>query len=336
MKKIIFAAFLTILSLSSFCQNLDLIINDLSIFFEELEKEMVPHTLQNELSGYGIGEADFDDKRLFFFSASIGANLTSGLFKFIDKENSYFEYLNVYNFMDSIVQETPDFIQDGYKTAQSFMPYFNLRMGAGFNFFFDTDVIILFSIFPGFFADVIGGWIDQENFELNSINIGIRIRKVLLKDNGLFPAISLGIGYTFANFHLGYGVPKFEQDLGGDQLIISGNLYLESFMHAAGIDFAISKRFSFFIPFLKVSAYYQWTQFGGGMNDFNARIENTVGTVIAETDNGPESIVKMSELSIILNGGFEIKLGGFALIPYSTFHTTTGSFTVNLETRTEF
>jgi hypothetical protein len=330
------SVFLVVLSLTSFCQNLDLIIDDLSIFFKELGKEMTPHTLQNELSGYGIGAADFDDNRLFFFSASIGANLTSGLFTFIDKENSNFNILNVYNFVDTIIQETPEFIQDGYDTVQTFAPYMNLRMAGGFNFFYDTDVIILFSIFPGFLAKAVGGMIDQESLELSSINLGLRIRKILLKDTGPFPAISLGVGYTFANFHLGYGVPEFTQDLSGDELNISGNLYLDSVMHAAGIDFAVSKALSFFIPFFKVSAYYQWTRFSGGMSDFNANIENSGGTIIAETDNAPESIVTISELSIILNGGFEIKMGGFFLVPYSTFNISTGSFSVNLETRTEF
>lgn len=337
MKKIIFVtAFLIMISISSFCQNLDPIIDDLSVFFEELGKEMAPHTLQNELSGYGMGAADFDDNRLFFFTASVGTNLTSGLFKFIDKENSNFNILNVYNFVDTIIQETPDFIQNGYETAQTFVPYLNLRMGAGFNFFFDTDVIILFSIFPGFVADAIGGWIEQETLELNSINIGVRIRKVLLKDTGLFPAISLGVGYTYADFHLGYGIPEFQQDLSGDQLIINGMLYLDSFMHTTGVDFAISKRFSFFIPFFKVGAYYQWTQYSGGMRDFHARIEDSVGNIIVKTDKGPEAVVNISELSIILNGGFELKMGGFVLVPYSTFNMTTQSFTINLETRSEF
>lgn len=337
MKKLIIVfSFLIIISFSVFCQNLDPIIDDLSIFFKELGKEIAPHTLQNELSGYGMGAADFDDNRIFFFTASVGTNLTSGLFKFIDEENSNFNILNVYNFVDSIIQETPDFIQNGYETAQTFVPYINLRMGAGFNFFFDTDVIMLFSIFPGFIADAIGGWIDQDTLGLNSINTGIRIRKVFLKDTGLFPAISLGIGYTFANFHVGYGVPEFQQDLSGDQLIISGNLYLDSVIHTTGVDFAISKQFSFFIPFFKVGAYYQWTQFSGRMDDFHARIENAGGDVIAETDTGPESTVNLSELTIILNGGFELKMGGFVLVPYSTFNISTQSFTINLETRTEF
>lgn len=325
-----------IVSFSVYSQNLDPIIDDLSTFFYELGKEMAPHTVQNELSGYGVGEADFDNARLFFITTSIGATLSSGLFEFIDTENSQFEILNVYNFVDNIIQETPDIIQDGYDTAQTFVPYINLRLGAGFNFYFDTDVIILFSIFPGAFTSWIGEMIDQETLELSSINLGLRIRKALLKDRGWFPAISLGIGYTFADFHLGYGVPEFTQDLGGDQLVIAGNLYLDSVMHATGVDIAVSKKFAAFIPFLKVGAYYQWTRFTGGMNEFVARILDATDVVIAETDKGPESVVTLSELSVILNGGFEIKLGGFVLCPYTTFDVSTQSFTINLETRTEF
>jgi hypothetical protein len=319
MKKMIcLSAFLILLSPFAFCQNLDPIIDDLSVFFLELEKEIAPYTLQNELSGYGMGAADFDDDKTFFITTSLGCNLTSGLFKFIDEENSYFDVLNVYNFVDTVVGETPEFVQDGYETARTFVPYPNLRLAGGFNFYFDTDVIFLFSIFPGFVTKAVGGLIDQENLELSSLNLGLRIRKALIKDHGLFPAISLGVGYTFANFHIGYGIPEFIQDLGGDQLVMSGDLYLDSVMHAAGIDFAVSKQFSFIIPFMKVSAYYQWTRFTGGMSEFNAAIENELGDIIVETEDGPESVVNISELSIIVNGGFEIKMGSFFLVPYST------------------
>ena len=120
--------------------------------------------------------------------------------------------LTVYNFIENIIQGTLDMIQDGYDTARTFVPDINLRLAAGFDFFFDTDVILIFSIFPGAITKLIGGMIDQKTLELNSLNVGFRIRKPLLKDNDGFPAISLGIVYRYADFHIGYDVPEYNQN----------------------------------------------------------------------------------------------------------------------------
>jgi hypothetical protein len=336
MKKSIYIAILLIfISICGFSQNLDPIIGDLTSFFEELSKELAPHTLQNELSGYGMNTADYNDKKLFFISTSMGANLTYGILKFIDEENTNFDVLNVYNLVNTVVEDSPGFVQDMYSMSKTFFPYLNLRLGVGFNFFFDTDVMMLFSIFPAALTDAVAGMLELEGFKLNSINMGIRIRKALLKDSGPFPGISIGVGYTYSNFHLGYGIPEYSQDIAGDKLSIAGDLFIDSVIHAAGIDMALSKKFGFFIPFFRVSSYYQWNTFSSGIDDFLAQITDSSGGVLVESDEAPGVVKVISEISVILNTGFELKMGGFILTPYSTFDISTKTFTANLEMRAE-
>ena len=337
MKKSIITAVLFIVTIfCGYSQNLDLIIQDFTRLFDGFGHEIAPHMVQNELSGYGMGAADFSDDKTFFISWSLGANLSDGIFSFVDEENTNFDVLNMHYFMESTISSLPGFIRDGYETAQTFYPYPNLRLATGFNFIDDTEVILLFSIWPAVVTDLIADAASVSGLELSSLNAGLRVRKPLVKDSGGFPAISLGLGYTFANFHLGYVIPEFTQDLSGDSLIISGDMYLDTLMNTGGIDLVISKEFGFFVPFFKAAAYYNWTIYHGGMSNFLARIEDSGGNPIAETTEGPDSRVEIMESAFILGGGFELRMGSFVLVPYSTLNLSTLSFTANLEMRVDF
>ncbi|MBN1698101.1 MAG: hypothetical protein JW881_11355 [Spirochaetales bacterium] len=319
-----------------FSQTLEPVIDDLSNFFYEFGKETLIPMFQNELSGCGIGNADFDDDDTFYFGASLGANLTNGIFKFVNEENSAFDLLDVNYFVSTIMEDAPDFVGDGYDFFQTFFLFPNFRLAAGFPFFFDTEMTILFSILPGILTDWIADLAAYGGLEASSLNAGIRLRKVLLKDAGWFPAISLGLGYTFSYFHINIPVPEFEQDMEGDILRLSGTLFLDNMLNTVGVDLNLSKKFGIFVPFVKLSPYFQWASYHGGMSDFYAEIEDSIGDTIVDSTTSPEGEIFLYEISMVLTFGFELVFGDYILFPYSTFDLSTNNVTVNLEMRSEF
>jgi hypothetical protein len=337
MKKILFIITIFFLCISTlFAQTLDPIIDDLSSFFYEFGREILIPMFQNELSGCGIGNADFDDDDVLYFGASLGANLTNGIFKFVNEENSAFELLDVNYFVSTIMEDAPDFVSDGYDFFRTFYPYPNFRFALGFPFFYDTEMTLLFSILPAFLTDWIADLADYGDLEASSLNAGIRLRKVIMRDNGWFPAVSLGLGYTFSYFHLNIPVPEFEQDMDGDVLKLAGTLYLDNMLNTIGCDINFSKKFGIFVPFIKISPFFQLATYHGGMSDFYAVIEDSEGVRIVESTTSPEGDIFLFEISAILTLGFELVFGNYILFPYTTFDLSTNNFTVNLEMRSEF
>jgi hypothetical protein len=335
-KKLFFIIILFLFVSTLYAQTLEPIIDDLSSFFYEFGREILIPMFQNELSGCGIGNADFDDDDLLYFGASLGANLTGGIFKFVNEENSAFELLDVNYFVSTIMDDAPDFVGDSYDFLRTFYPYPNFRFALGFRFFYDTEMTLLFSILPGIITDWIADLADYGGLEASSLNAGIRVRKVMMKDHNWFPAVSLGIGYTFSYFHLNIPVPEFEQDMDGDILKLAGTLYLDNMLNTIGLDFNVSKKFGLFVPFIRISPFFQLATYHGGMSDFYAVIEDSGGVPIVESTTSPEGDIFLFEISAILTLGFELVFGNYILFPYTTFDLSTNNFAVNLEMRSEF
>ncbi len=170
-------------------------------------------------------------------------------------------------------------------------------------------------MFPQGLTDFAAGLAGIKGVTLNSFNGGIRVRKVLLSDTGGFPGVSLGAGYSYTNFNAGYSLTGFSQDLSGFTLNLKGDLNMKATVHSAGLDLNISKKLLVFIPFIRVSAWYQWADFTGSVKDFDASIVNGSTTVsyIGQGGTEPTASYSLHNLSLLLTGGLEIKLGGFVL-----------------------
>jgi hypothetical protein len=319
----------------TFTQNLNIVKEDINTLLDEFGRELLPHMLQDELSGNGIWSADFNNKRRVFLSVSGGAIFTDGMLKFIDEENTHFQDLDVYSFVDNAIDSSPGIIKKNYDRFKEFLPHLNFRIALGFNFFADTEMIFLFSFLPKSVIERIADKYGIPGFEWGSLNLGFRFRKVLLRDRKYLPDVSISIGYTFSKFHVAYDMPEFSQDWSGATLSIDGNLFMDNMINTVGIDFVISKKIKFFVPFFGISAWYQWAKYTAGMDDFLSIIEDSGHNEVDRSTEGPEAEVKIRELSFLLSAGFELVLWRFVFTPYATYSFQTKTFSANMEIRLE-
>ncbi|MEW5814421.1 MAG: hypothetical protein AB1798_03360 [Spirochaetota bacterium] len=342
MKKIILILILLI-SLTRFIYSQDLrpIGNDLSAMLKGLGGEIIPYIQQNVFAGEGTGRAYMGDNSRFFFAFSAGTTFTPGILTFIDAENSNFELLNVYDLMQQALAGVSNTTVTGLlNTTKTLFLFPELRLSLGLRIPADIEIIGMFSIIPQPLTNLITTQIAKiEGIELNQLNVGVRVRKVLLKDEGGFPAISIGTGYSYDNFHAAYAIPAFEQPFANYTLKLNGTISLDTALHSAGLDLIISKKLLIFYPFIKISSWYQWTQYKAQLNPFSAAFYNAGGDVIVDSETQgitPNALLKIQDLSLIFSSGFEIALGKFIILPHGSFNLAARTFNAVLSFRFQF
>ena len=343
MKKSIFVlAILMLICAPLFSQDLRPIGTDLSAFLEELGKEVIPYLQQNALWGDGLGTAQFGDNSRFYVSLGAGATFADGITRFVEKDNSGFDLLNVYGLIDEATN-TGGKMGDLYDSAKKGVVYPALRLSGGFVPVSDLEVSVLLSVFPQMLADtavaVAGLGIDDLVF--NRFNAGVRVRKPLMPDNGPFPAVSIGAGYTYSQFNLGYPLPKddFKQDIEGSPLSVEGDLAVHTSLHSFGLDLSISKKLYIFVPFLKFSSWYQLANYTGEIQDFDAVLNLPGNDDVKYSDqekDSPGASLIIQDLAFILGGGFEINIGKFAILASGSYSLDSGAFGAGLGFRMGF
>ena len=313
-----------------FSQDLSPVRRDFVKMLEGLGGELITDVQQNELEGIGLHIGEMGEKN-FFFAMSLGALFTDGIFKFVSEDNvEYFEMLNVSGLIDDLVLGAVPEYEDLYTKTKTFFLYPNARISAGFKLF-DVETIIMFSILPQGLIDAVSGLVPAlTGIELNNMNIGLRVRYPLIKDEGAFPAISIGAGYTYGAFHVAYTLPEFTQEFSGSELSLAGQISLDTLVYTAGIDFTVSKKFLFFAPYFKVSSYYQWSSYTGEIKDYSVQVIN-----VTDSEN-PLSVLSVNDLSVILGSGFELIFGGFSLVPGATYNLSSGSLAAIFAIRAQF
>jgi hypothetical protein len=292
----------------------------------------VPFLQQAALTGEGLGIAQFNHDTNWFIAVTPAAVFSKGLLEFTTKEG-VFELLNVDGLVNDGLEDSG--IGTGFtdEDAILILPY--VRLNVGFAMPLDLEMTLILSVFPQFVADLAGEAIGYSGLTLNRWNAGVRLRKPLISDQGGFPAISLGVGYTISNFNLGIELPEdFEQDLSGTPLSVVGDLSITTWLHTFGIDLALSKKFGPFVPFIKLSSYYQITTFNGKIDDFEATA--LADTYTAQGGEDPEAEITRSDLSFLTTAGFEIHLGKFALLFDGNYSFSSYSFAVNFGMRLGF
>ncbi|RKX83326.1 MAG: hypothetical protein DRP57_08125 [Spirochaetes bacterium] len=334
------ALFSILLVFSLYAQDLKPLGNDLSAVLDGFGKEILPNIAQSSLSGTGIGEAEIGDFPHMFFALSGGAVLSHGIGTFIDKDNTNFELLNVYGLINTALENADQNVQNLYTTSKTFFPYPNYRLSIGFGTVYGIESIVTFAILPQGLVDFGTGLANITGITLNSFNGGIRLRKVLLSDTGGFPAVSFGAGYSYSSFNAGYSLKNFSQPMSSFTLNLEGSLNMAAAVHSAGFDLGISKKFFVFIPFLKTSAWYQWADYKGTVKGFDAVVVNTDGNEITryskQVSTDPGALYALHNLSLLLTGGLEIKLGGFALTASAVFNPSNLSVGVETGLRGQF
>jgi len=77
-------------------------------------------------------------------------------------------------------------------------------------------------------------------------------------------------------------------------------------LHTAGVDLTISKRLAFFVPYLKLSGWYQW-------GTFDASLEKLSATISTTSTLNPTAHKETSGLNFLVSAGFGLKLGPVGL-----------------------
>ena len=342
MKKMLLVAVIALMTAAGLeAQDLTGIGDDLSVFFKEIGKDVLPHIQQVVLTGDGFGSASMGESK-FYISHSTGAVLSNGILGFIEPSNSNFSDLNVYGLIDTLVSGSSG-MSKLYSGTKEFFPYPSFRLAVGFKPVFDIETILTFSIWPQFVTGWITGLVGAEEIEaleLSTLNAGLKLRRALLEGSGPFPTISVAVGYSFTRFHFAFEFPAdFEQDFSGLTLTLGGTPRLDLLLHTAGVEFTISKRFGFVEPFIKAAGWYQWASYDAAIDAFVAELRDSFGTLITSAEAQgvePAAELAISDLSLLLSAGLEMGRKRFRFVPSGSFDLSTRTFAASVVFRLQF
>jgi hypothetical protein len=338
MKKRLLAAsiLLAVLAAGASAQNLTNVVNDLNTVLRLLGDEVTPYILQGNIAGEGVGTATPPSGK-WYFAISAGSVLSGGPFAFVTDERN-FEVLDVDGLFSTALDDAGALANDWYERAKGtggFFPIPGLRLTVGLPNVGGNELIFLFSMFPQAAVDLAQGLIDLDKVVFNRLNVGVRLRHSLVKEGGGFPAITAGFGYTFSLFNAGVSMPSdFSQDIGGQPLVLEGDLLVTSMVNAAGIDLGVSKKLGAFVPFFRLSSYLTWVHYKGEIKDFYAALGDPVP--LAETNGPVDASLDAIDLFTLFSGGFEIQAGGFALVTTASYSFDSNAPGVTIATRWQF
>lgn len=324
---------------------------DFENLVEELGKEMLPNIQQLAVWGQYTGQAAFPEDSRFFFTLSGGAVLgLNGILNFIDDPDA-FELLNVSTLLDEILAEGGG-ASNAIANLQETFPYPIARTAFGFRLPADLELMADVAVVPQAVANGAVGLANRfldsplPPFTLNSLHAGTRIRKVVLRDAPGLPAISIGAGYSYTGFNIGYDfgeVDPITTAIG--EIYFEGQLYLQNRIHSFGFDLHISKDLGWFVPFIGLSPYYQIADFSGGVGttekpfdayvDFGDAVPQDPPVLRDIEYNGlpPETTLSDNDVALVLFGGFDLVFGSLALQVHSSYSIGEGWPAVTVGTR---
>lgn len=307
--------------------------NDLSSMLGAIGDSIVPYVQQTVLADDGIGAASLGKSR-FFIGGSLGATFAPGLLGQMSDQSRY-QVLDVTGLLNTMVgQIAGSSAASGYiDTLKTFFPDPDTKIALGFRTVDGIEVLGTFSILPQFLTNFGTGLANISGVTLNALSAGVRVRKTLLEDSGAYPAISIGVGYTYASFNAAYtlgssiapiGSGSYSIDLSGAKISLGNTL------NTAGVDLAISKKLLIFTPYLRFMPWYSWSTFDSSFGPFNISIGGTPKAITASSPFSSQT------LSLLLAGGVEIHLGAVALVPAGSYSILNNTWSANLSTRLQF
>lgn len=306
-------------------QDLAPVDTDLSTLLQGLGQSVITNLQQSVLADNGVGPASLGRSR-FYFGITLGATMSHGLLGFVDTPNEW----QVLNVNGLITNNLPSSLSGYYNTAKSFFPDPNVKLAIGFRPIDGIELLGTFSIIPEVLTDALTKLGNVGGITFNSLSAELLVRKVLLEDSGPFPAISLGVGYAYANLNAGYSINNFTQMIGGSTLSLGGNLRLGWTLNTAGVELDASKRLWIFTPYVKLMPWYQWASYSGGIDNFTQSIASGYGGF------APSASITLNDIGFLMDGGVEIALGGFKLVPNGSYDILDNTFSVNLSLRGQF
>lgn len=312
---------------AGFAQDLRPVGADLSTLLGGIGQSVITNLQQSVLADNGVGSASLGDSH-FYVGITLGAALSHGILGFVNNPNE-FQILNVNGLITS---NLPSSLAGYYTTSQTFFPDPNFKVTFGVRLMMGIEVFGTFSIFPEALTDAL-----VQNVTFNTLSAGVLVRKVMIEDSGPFPAMSLGVGYTYANLNAGYSINNFSQNFSGDTLTLGGNLKMGWTLNTAGFELDVSKRLLIFVPYLKFMPWYQWASFSGSIDNFTANLSSGGSPVTPTYGAGsPLANITLNDIGFLMDFGVEIALGGFKLVPSGSYDILTNTLSVNLSMRGQF
>lgn len=288
--------------------------DDLSKLFISIGRDLNPIIRQNSISSDTFGEAQIESSNFQFYLTipTISLSTGDGVATVLSNSSATWDFIiKLPTLVDSAL--TSDESKEYYDISQKVfaLPVVNIGFGMSLPMNFEVHL-------KGFYLPPLDySTIDDAlgNMSLDIIDLGLKVRKVLLTEKKYRPAFSIGLGYNYSNFKLEYKINSLTDflderfDMGAlGKLDLLGDLNIESSNHIIFMDYHISKRLLFFTPFLKFSPSIYFTNFKSNAN-FDATVYSTDEADVITTANlDPTGEVSSNGFSLLCSAGFEIKI----------------------------
>jgi len=298
-------------------QDLNGFADDFEALVTGITRDVAPNLQMAALSGTIVADASIDTFMLFL--PGVGVTMSGGLGTIMEPGAHTWSTISLPSVIDAVVTDAGT--KDLLKTLEyGIFPYPMLKLGAGFAIGKGFDVIVSGMYLPaaltdfglGFAGDAISGL----GITLETLNIGATVRKVILKDSGPMPALSLGALYNYGSFTFGVASMSLAAladggvDVGGMTLDLTGTMGFETSVHNFGLELHASKRLLFFTPYAKLSGIYQYAVTNGTTNLLAkvGTVETPIVTDASETIANFSTLATLGFTLFVLNVNVVIDL----------------------------
>lgn len=313
---------------------------DMTILFTGIGNEVVPKLQQASLSANIVGDAEIGRFPHFTLTlAGLGVNVYDGLGGFITDPNTDWQS-DIVNVGELVSDATADFDLYDLATQQAF-PLPSVRLGFGMGIADGYEILTGGFFIPDIVLGIARDQVDQLSALNASVsNLSLRVRKTIVgREERRGRSFSIGAGYTYSGFELGYTVNSLFDLTDEPVTAIENSLWAEVYdtninvatnIHTLGLDFHVARRWPVVTTFLKVSPYIQTAKYKAEVN-LNGVVlseeptEETVATLVAgapeadkftiDVDTGE---IEIGDLSVYFNSGFELRFLGII------WHTSLG------------
>lgn len=296
-RTVLFSIFLLVLAFSGLKAQtpVEILAGDLSDFLLKTGREITPHMQTSAVTSLEAGSAQIGNFPHMYFSLGLGAIATDGISDIVDAD---------YTIDIEGILEDEAGGNDAYELIRDFLPLPVIRGTYGVGLAGGVELNFQIMTIPSALTDTAG--VSGVNAGLT--NVGGRIRKTILEDEPGLPALSVGTGYVYSAFNLGYDLVELEAvDVGGTEITIDGGeIKYELVTNSAGVDVRLSEKLGPLIPYIGLSSWYQWSEFEAGVD----ALEGTVGTA----NVGPVNELRTfsdNDLNTVALAGFDFKLAFF-------------------------
>jgi hypothetical protein len=308
---------------------------DVNTVFTSMGRDIAPRLHQIALSGNElVGESLLHGVTRFYVGFGAAVTTIDGVASVLaseDEDDWEYKTLPLSKLVkDSFASGSTGDDVFGLVTERTFpMPSPRIVFGfpLPFRMEFQGNLFYLPSGLADMAKDAAGGSVDFEEMDTTAeiLTIGGVLRRNILSDTKTFwrPAVSLGVGYTYSHFKMGFGSFSFDAmgmdelpDVGMGVLDMAGEMGFETKVHSVGAVVGISKTLvKVFVPYAKAAAYYHAatyeSQFKADATIYQTDADGNIEeprVITEQIDIDAPVKIESADLSILFSTGMEIRL----------------------------